>query len=417
MHILYIFQYFATPKGNTTTRSYEFARRWVLAGHKVTMLTTTAQLTREEIEETKGRFIKKIVVEGIDVHAFKIPYSQKMGFIGRCISFLGFAFFSLYFVIFKKNVDVIFATSTPLTVGIPALAAKWIRRIPYVFEVRDQWPEIPVELGIIKNKAIIKLLFWFEKTIYKFSEAIIAASPGQAEGIRKVYPKVKYLEIVPNGCDINMFSPQIIGKNIREKYGWDNKLVLLHAGAMGKVNSLKFVIDAAEILQDKVDILFVLIGQGNQKELLENRARELNLNNVQILPPMPKKDLPEIFTAADVGLVIIGNYPIIEHNSANKFFDYLSAGKPVLLNYSGWQREVIEKNEAGYGCQLCNMIDFVEKIKYLETNRSKLLHMGKKARQLAEGRFDRNKLSQEALKVIEKAFEKENRVDGYDEPY
>ena len=400
MKVFYLHQYFATPSGKTGTRSYEFARRWVKAGHNVVMLTTTAQLTEHDLLDAKGIFIKRTSIDGIDVRAINLPYNQKMGFVKRGLSFIGFVLLASIYVLCIKKPDVIYATSTPLTVGIPPLLAKWFRRISFVFEVRDQWPEIPIELGIIRNTTLIKILLWLEKTIYRNSSAIIALSPGQAEGIQKVWPGQRNIEIVPNSCDLELFSPDIDGSRIRDKYSWAERIVFLHAGAMGKVNSLHFVIDAAEKLRDNKNILFVLLGEGREKKSLEKRAAELNLDNLQILPSVPKHKLPKFFAAADVGLVIIGNYPIIEHNSANKFFDSLSAGKAILLNYSGWQREIIEQYGAGFGCKLCDLDEFVAKVRHLQEHCGEIENMGLQARKIAEERFDRDKLAKKSLDVI-----------------
>ena len=169
---------------------------------------------------------------------------------------------------------------------------------------------------------------------------------------------------------------------------------------MGKVNGLKFVIEAAEKLKGHNDIIFVLIGDGNQKSSLESEVEKLGLTNVEILSSVPKRELPEFYAAADAGLVIIGNYPIIEYNSANKFFDSLSAGKPVLINYSGWQRKILEENEAGFGCELCNLEQFVEKVLYLNSHRQQLKPMGQNARRIAVEKFDRDKLAKQALDII-----------------
>ncbi|HEB41975.1 MAG TPA: glycosyltransferase WbuB, partial [Candidatus Dependentiae bacterium] len=257
MNILYIHQYFATPKGKTGTRSYEFSKRWVNAGHNVTMLTTIAQLSDEEISHSKGNVIKRLNIDGITVCAFNLPYNQKMSVVKRSLSFVGFFVLATFFLLFTKKPDIVYATSTPLTVGIPALVAKWLRRIPFVFEVRDQWPEIPIELGIIKNRVMIKILLWLEKTIYKNSSAIVAGSPGQADGIKKIAAKDKIVKVIPNSCDIEVFRPDIDGSVVRKKYGWENKFIFLHVGAMGKINDLGFVIKAALKLKDTPEILFV----------------------------------------------------------------------------------------------------------------------------------------------------------------
>ncbi len=297
--------------------------------------------------------------------------------------------------------DIIYATSTPLTVGIPAIITKWLKRIPFVFEVRDQWPEISIELGIIKNRLLSLLLLWLEKTIYKQSRAIVALSPGMAEGIKKIIGSKNTIEVVPNCCDTEVFRPDIDGSLLRENFGWGKKLVLLHFGAMGKVNNLEFVLEAAQKLRDNFKIHFVLAGNGNRKETLQKKIDELNLKNVELLDAQPRKELAALVAACDISTVTIANYKILEQNSANKFFDSLSAGKPVLLNYSGWQRKILEDSDAGFGCDLCNLEQFLERIKFFEKHPGKIKRMGKNARRIAVEKFSRDNLADSVLNLID----------------
>jgi len=397
MHILYIHQHFAIPKGSTGTRSYEFARRWVKAGHKVTLISGHYDIGG--LQAGKG-FMRRQAIEGISVVVVGTKYSNKQSFIRRIISFLCFILFSIYAGLRVKDANIIYATSTPLTVGIPALVLKWLKHIPFVFEVRDQWPEIPIEMGIIKNKILIKILLCLERTIYQQSAAIVALSPGMADGIQSVLKKEKNVAIVPNSCDTNEFRPDIGGSKLRKERGWNDKLVLLHFGAMGKANGLEFVIDIAERLKDKPEIHFVLLGKGSKKNSLVEKIVRCSLKNIDILGSKSKEELPKYIAACDVAMVIFANYPILEHNSANKFFDSLSAGKPILLNYSGWQRQVLEQSNAGFGCDLCNLDQFIEKVLYFNANRKVLVEMGQNARRIAVEVYNRDKLASEALTVI-----------------
>jgi glycosyltransferase involved in cell wall biosynthesis len=402
MHILYIHQYFTTPLGTTGTRSYEFARQWVAKGHRVTMLTSTTNLTREDLAQARGWFFKKFTVEGISVLALAVPYRQQMGNLKRCLSFLTFMLLASITAISVSKVDVIYATSTPLTIGIPALATKWLRRKKFVFEVRDKWPDsLSVGAVTIKNGFVIKILSWLERIIYKNASAIVAVSDGMAEDIRKITGPSKSIYIVPNGADLDLFGPDINGSEIRQQRNWGNKLVLLHAGSMGKANSLDFVIDAAEKLREYRDILFVLLGHGSRKNALENRIKELGLTNVEIIPSVPKAQLSPFLAAADVIMAVIAKLPITEkHASLNKFYDGLAAGKPMLLNYSGWQGKLLKEKNAGFGCKLYELEEFVEKVLYFNSHRAELTKMGANSRLLAEQRFNRDELAQKALDAI-----------------
>ncbi len=401
MHILYIHQYFSTPRGVTGTRSYEFAKRWIKAGHNVVMLTTTTQLCEQDLQDAKGRFIKQAIIDGIDVRAVNLPYNQKMGFIKRSLSFIGFVLVASVYVLFVKRPAVIYATSTPLTVGIPALIAKWLRRIPFVFEVRDQWPEIPIELGIIRNPLLKGFLLWLEKRIYLSSSAVVALSPGMADGVRKIIGDRRPITVVSNCCDTELFGPEVDGLQLRKEHGWEHKFVLMHFGAMGKANGLDFVVKVADRLRNESQIKFILVGSGSERAKITKQTQNLHLSNIEIIPPQPKTVLPEYVAACNVSMVIFADHPILEHNSANKLFDSLSAGKPVLLNYGGWHREVIEEAKAGLGCKQCDLNEFVENVLRLFGCRESLDAMGNNARKLAETRFSRDLLAQKVLEAIE----------------
>jgi len=396
MHILYLHQHFAIPSGSTGTRSYEFAKRWVLAGHRVTVICGHYDIGGLEYTNHPQD------IDGIKVIIVGTKYSNKMGFFKRVFSFISFMFSAFLAGLRQENIDIIYATSTPLTIGIPAIFLKIFKRKPFVFEVRDQWPEVPIELGVIKNPILIKSLLLLEKIIYKFSDAIVALSPGMAAGVKKIIGIQKPISIVPNCSDLEIFRPDIDGTKIREKFGWKNKFLLVHFGAIGKANGLNFLLKVAEKLQTVNDIHFVIIGDGSEKQRLISTAEDLKLVNVEFLGGIPKKNLPMYVAAADVCLVVFANYPILEHNSANKFFDSLAAGKPILLNNSGWQRDIVESNNAGLGCRLCDADEFVKNILYLKEHSEELQIMGRNARRIAEEKFDRSKLAQDVLVVLEK---------------
>ena len=400
MHILYIHQYFGTSLGSAGTRSYEFSRRWVKQGHRITMVTTTANLQEEEVAMASGRWVKRFTVDGIDVVAACVAYRPQMGFTRRVLAFLFFLTAASWLALFIRKVDVVYATSTPLTTGIPAMVCKWLKRTPFVFEVRDQWPAVPIGMGILKNRLLIKIALWLERTIYSQSSAVVALSPGMAEGVKSSLKRDVPIHMVPNCSDTDTFNPDFDGVGIRDEKGWTEKLVCLHAGAMSMANGLDFIIDVAEKLREQNDVHFVLLGDGSQKIDLKIRVEQSKLSNVELLDSISRRQVPEVFAACDVSLVVFANYPVLEHNSANKFFDSLSAGKTVLLNYSGWQRDMIEDFGAGLGCEQCNIDEFTDKILYLNSHRNELVEMGHKGRILAEERFDRDKLANKVLKVI-----------------
>jgi len=395
VHILYLHQYFALPAGSTGTRSYELARRWVAAGHSVTVICGRGDICGLPDQSS-------FEIEGIRVEVVGAVYSQKLGFWGRIWAFLYFMTACFFKGLGIRNADVVYATSTPLTIGVPAMLLKWCRRIPFVFEVRDQWPEIPIAMGYIRNPLLKKLLLCLERRIYISSSAVVALSPGMADGIRQVLGNVERpIQIAPNSADIDLFRPDMDGSAVRQQMGWQDKFIVMHFGTMGHANGLDFLIGAAARCTDYPDILFVLIGSGRQKERLARSAENLKLKNIVFIDNKPKLELPHWVAACDVSTVIFADYPILEHNSANKFFDSLAAGKPVLLNYSGWQREILESRNAGLGCRLCSLDEYVANLLTLYKNKDQLKRMGQNGRMLAQNEFNRNKIASDILRLIQ----------------
>lgn len=393
MRVLYIHQHFALPSGSTGTRSYEFARRWVKAGHKVIVITGHYDIGGLEYSR------EPLFIDGIEVRIVGSKYSNKQSFIRRILSFISFMFLSIYEGIRAEKPDIIYATSTPLTVGLTAIAIKWFRRVPFVFEVRDQWPTVPIALGVIKNPLIKQLTLWLEKFIYNQSSGIVALSPGMRDGVKQVVGSEKEVLVAPNCCDLDRFSLEVEGKDVRDSYGWNDKFVILHFGSMGKANGLEFLVEVADRLKSFPDIHFVIVGDGATKQELEDKAKKLNLTNIEFIGNIKKEKLPEFVAACDISTVVFARYKILEDNSANKFFDSLAAGKPILLNYSGWQRQLLEQQQAGFGCKQCDIDEYVEKLLELNRNSDTLVIMGKNARRLAK-KYSREDMSNKVLEFI-----------------
>jgi glycosyltransferase involved in cell wall biosynthesis len=402
MNILYIFQYFGTPSYAGGIRAYKFAKHWRAHGHRVTVLTSKAQINPEYLAGAGGKLFSKIMIEDLEVVICNFKYEQSMSFMQRMVSFCVFALLCSLYILFHTRYDIIYATSTPLTVGLPALIGKTCKRIPFVFEIRDQWPRVPIEMGVLKNNLIIKILRKFEKRIYKKAGALIVLSPGMYQGAKDVCrDNKKSISIIPNCADTDLFDPDIGGEVIRKKYGWGGKTVFLYAGSLGWIHNVDFIIEAAQGVRNIPDIRFAIIGHGSEQAGIIEKINRLGLKNIDFIGAVVKSDLPQYLAACDVSLSTIIDIPILEHNSANKFFDALAAGNPILLNYSGWHRDLIEKYHIGYGCKLCDLNEYIDKIIFMNTNKKELKTMGKNARKLAITEFARDKLALKALAVVE----------------
>lgn len=402
MKILYIHQYFKTPLEPGGTRSYWIAKELIKNGHTVTMLTTSSSIS--SIKEKK-------IVNGINVIYFKVPYNQEMSIIERLFSFLNFMFRSSYYALKEKNVDLVIATSTPLTVGFPALLLKLIKSIPFIFEVRDLWPEVPIQMGGIKNPIFIRLAKWFEKTVYFNSSHIIALSPGMANGILEYNISESKTSIIPNMAKIDEFYPRLKNKSLMIQLGLKQEsFKLIHFGSLGVANGAMSLIHSALLLKNNPDIEFIFIGGGATEKSLIDKCKESNLTNVHFLGRFSMDKTSEIVNFCEASIVSFLDLPILYTNSPNKFFDSLSAGKPLIVNSAGWTKEIVEKYNCGYYVNPKDPQDLVNKLLYLKENPKKIIEMGQESRKLAENKYDKTILCQEFADIVNKLANKRKYV-------
>ncbi|WP_316346913.1 glycosyltransferase family 4 protein [Desulfuromonas acetoxidans] len=393
MKVLYFHQHFSTPKGAAGIRSYQMARRLVESGHNVTMVcgSYSGGETGLDGEFSNGR--REGLVDGIRIIEFDLSYSNSDGFIKRSGLFLQFAFRSIIVALMEKY-DIVFATTTPLTAGIPGIFARWFRGKPFVFEVRDLWPELPKEMGVIKNPLILGLMSLLEWASYHSAHRCIGLSPGIVEGIAKRGVDKSRITLVPNGCDLSLFSSQVAPW--RPDGVQCDDLMAIFTGTHGVANGLDSVLDAAIELKkrDRKDIKLVLVGQGRCKADLQLRAESNDLSNVIFLSPMNKSELAGLMAGADLGMQLLANVPAFYYGtSPNKFFDYISAGLPVLNNYPGWLAEMIEHNQCGFVVPPDAPDSFADALEKAAENKQHLVVMGANARKLAEDSFDRQSLA------------------------
>jgi glycosyltransferase involved in cell wall biosynthesis len=403
MHIAYIHQYFSTRKGFTGTRSYEMSRCLIEAGHRVSMVCGNTEAAGT-IGQT-GERITHSEIDGIRVHYVNEPYSNKMGFYQRVRAFLNFASTARK-VVESVEPDLVFATSTPLTVGLPGMKSARRLGVPFVFEVRDLWPELPITLGVIKNP----LLKWYtrrmERNIYRAATRIIALAPGIKDGIVRTGYPAERVAMIPNACDLDLFKPDPTPLDDL-RFGDPGDFRLVFTGAHGLANGLDAVLDAAAELKRRGEkgIRFVFIGQGRERDrLIERSKREGTDSLIAWMAFIPKSELAQVLPRMDAGMMILKNIPNFYYGtSPNKFFDYIAAGLPVLNNYPGWVADMIGEAQCGRVVPPDDPRVFADACVWLRDHRAEGEAMGGRGRKLAEERFDRRVLGASFVKVIEDA--------------
>lgn len=394
MKILYIHQYFRTPDVPGGTRSYWNCRKLIQEGHEVTVIGTD-----KDIDSSSVRFQR----DGIDIIYLKVAYKNTMGVLRRIWAFLSFMFLSTRVAFGVKKVDLVIATSTPLTVGFPALLLKKFKGIPYVFEVRDLWPEAPIQMGAIKNGLLIRFLRWFEKVIYRNASHVIALSPGMKDGVLETGIPEEKVSMVPNMAKMDEFWSRPPNKTLVAELGLkEDTFKCMYFGTLGPANAIDYILDTAILLKDREDIEFFFAGAGAMSELVEKTIEKEQLKNVKYLGLFNMEQLSEVVNLGDVSIVTFTNIPILATNSPNKLFDSLSAGKPIIVNSPGWTKTMVEDNECGVFVDPTSPKDFVDKILFLKDSPELRAKMAKNSRRLAETKYDKSILTQEFVDAVHK---------------
>jgi len=401
MRVLYIHQYFCTRAGRSGTRSYEFARHLVRHGHRVTMLTSTSDLS--DVRLAPGQTIGRSNVEGIDVVAVGVGYSQHMGAVGRVWSFVRFMAVSAWIACREPRHDVVIATSTPLTVGVPGLLASLVHRIPLVFEVRDLWPEAPIQLGVIRHPITIAFLRAFERLVYRRSAHVIALSPGMRDGVLATGLAPARVSVIPNCSDLDLFQPGAADPELVEALEVGGRFVVGYAGSLGAANDVDVLLDAAVRLRERAAVAFLVLGQGSQEPELRARVAALGLDNVHFLGSVSRQEVASVLAVFDVALVLFKNLPVLATNSPNKLFDALAAGRPLLVNSDGWTRRLVEDHGVGRYAEPGSGASLAAEIVWLHEHPEERRAMGRRARTLAEAQFDRARLAAQFESVLARA--------------
>lgn len=403
MKVLYFHQHFSTPRGSAGIRSYEMAQALIRHGHHVTMVCGRYGPGTTGLTDDFENGMRRGTVDGIDVVEFELAYSNRDGFLKRTKTFLAFSIRSAKFALSEPS-DLVFATTTPLTAGIPGIAARWLGRKRFVFEVRDLWPELPRAMGVIKNPIVLQLMSWLEWLSYRSAHRLVGLSPGIVDGIVRRGVEPENVALIPNGCDINIFS-QAAGA-WRPAGIAHTDLMAVFAGTHGTANGLDAVLNAAAELvrRSRRDIKIVLIGDGQHKDKLVARAASEALTNVIFCDPVNKETLAGLMASTDLGLQLLANVPAFYYGtSPNKFFDYLAAGLPTLINYPGWLAEIVKQQNCGLAVPPDNPVAFADALIWAAENREQLKAMGQRAAYLANVEFNRAKLAEQFVEWLQAA--------------
>lgn len=347
MHILLIHQAFAALNEPGGTRHHELARFLIAQGHRVTVIASPiSYLTgSQRAPEAGGASPEEGSQAGLTIlRTYTYPALHR-SFFHRVISFLSFMLSSFWAGLRVPKPDLVWGTSPPIFQAGTAWAVARLRGAPFVLEIRDLWPAFAVGVGVLRSPLLIRLAEAFERFLYRHADRVVVNSPGFSEHVQR--RGARQVDLVPNGADTRMFDPQATGAAFRRQHDLEDEYLVMYAGAHGMSNDLGILLAAAAQLQDLTRLRLVLLGDGKEKPRLIEQAGRLQLANVRFLDPLPKLAMPEALAAADACVAILKPIPEYKTVYPNKVFDYMAAGRPVILAIEGVIREVVEQAQAG----------------------------------------------------------------------
>ncbi|AWW30876.1 glycosyltransferase WbuB [Echinicola strongylocentroti] len=391
MRIIYIHQYFVTPEEGGAVRSYHLAKGLVEAGIDVEMITTHNE-NHYQLKE----------IDGIKVHYLPVQYDHSFGFYRRVWAFYQFVRHAKRLIKRLQHPDLLYITSTPLTTGLIGLWAKRKLGLPYVFEVRDLWPEAPIQVGMIQHTWLKKILYQLERNIYHQASQIVGLSQGICDYIHAVAPEKK-VHLIPNFSDVGFFTPSAEkDPAFLRKMGWSpDHLTIAYTGAVGDVNAVDELVKLADLAQrEGKNWQFAIMGKGKQLDTIKAESNRLELKNLQFLPFGSKEQVRKLLSHTDLSFISFDDLPVLETNSPNKFFDAIAMGNAILINHEGWVWHLVKGHGLGIFFDHKKPLNTLQELEKWEQNPELLASMKLRSRQLATSRYSVPIAVEKLLKVI-----------------
>jgi glycosyltransferase involved in cell wall biosynthesis len=406
MKILIIHQYYLMPGKAGGSRFNEMSKMWAEQGHEVTVIAGTVDhISGKAPERYRGRWLFKERDGSVTVWRCHVPESYGRSYVGRMWAFFAFTLSTATAVLRTERPDIIVATSPPLIVTVPGMMAAHLRggAIPWIFEVRDLWPESAITTGVLSRRSPLSyFLYALERWAYRFADRINVLTPAFREDIlKRGLAEVEKIAFIPNGADLDNFRPGPPDNELRHQLGWGNRFVVLYAGAHGRANAVVQLVNAAECLRDRPDILIACVGDGPERKSLVELASNRRLENIVFLGAQPKDRMPLFVNGANAGAAVLQNNPTFRTVYPNKVFDYMACGRPTILAIDGVARRLVcEEARAGVFAEPENGAAIANAVRYLADHPVLCEEMGARGYQWVMANASRRALAMRYLDLM-----------------
>lgn len=404
MRILYCSQYFPPEMGAPSARVHELSRSWVKAGHSVTVLTAFAHHpTGIKSDADRGVFTRRERLDGIDVLRSYVWASANKGVFKRMLSYASFMFSAVLIgAVRARRPQIIIATSPQLLSAVSGWMLAHFFRCPFVFEVRDLWPESILAVEAMRDNILIRMLKRLADFLYRRSGRVVTVGKGYRRAIHRLYDiPLRHMAVIPNGIDTRIFIPRDSDNDLRLEYGWGDRFVCLYIGTHGMAHGLEYILETAELLRNDKKFIFVFVGEGAEKEKLKLIARDLDLPNVSFVDQQAKDRVPRFYAACDLGLVTLRNTPLFQEVLPSKIFEYLGMQRPIICTVGGEAQELVLESGGGIYVSPEDPVAMALAVQALAEDRPRLAAMGLSGRRYVLTFFDRETLAARYLTLLQ----------------
>jgi glycosyltransferase involved in cell wall biosynthesis len=408
MKILYISQYFPPEMGAPAARAVELSRHWARAGHEVTVLTGFPNhptgVVAAEYREKFRRMVIREQLDGINVvRTWLLPFPNRRAY-ERILNYTSFCFSAGATGLFLPRPDVVIATSPQLLVGLSGWWVAGWKRVPFVFEVRDLWPESLAAVGVSDGDSLLhRTLGTVAGFLYNRSDRVVVVTPAFEDYLVQHWrvPREK-ISVIENGVETQLFAPQT-GSLLRREWGAEGKFIVSYIGTMGMAHGLETILHVAERLQNtNPEILFVILGEGAEKENIISLASKRSLKNLRFIDQQAREDIPAYIGASDACLVPLKKSDVFKTVIPTKMLEFMSCARPVILGVDGQARALLEQARGGIVIEPENSEALVDAVRYLAANRETASELGRNGREYIVRKLSRRQTAEKYIRVLEK---------------
>lgn len=399
MHILFLSHYFPPEVNAPATRTYEHCKHWVKMGHEVTVISCVPHHPMGKVfPGYKNKLIHKEYKDGIKAIKVFTYLTANQGFLKRTFNYVFYMMMAIMVAPFIGKPDIVISTSPQFFNGLAGYFVSRIKRCPWLLEIRDLWPGSILAVGAIKNKQIIKLLETIEHFAYRKADHIVSLTQSFQEHIQKQGVSIERISVIRNGVDLSFFQPTSKDKAYALRVGVKDKFVAAYVGTHGMAHGLDTLIETAEILLDRPDIIILMVGDGAEREHLEAVVTRKGLQNIKLLGQKPKEEMPLLWSVSDVSLVLLKKLDIFSTVIPSKIFESMAMRKPIILGVAGESKQLIEQGQCGICIEPENAVEVADAIKKLVDDHTMY-----------------NELAINGLRFVAKYFERQKLAESYEQ--